>query len=87
MLDAYDRGDFDAVEEKVYAFSDAGSNQVYWLAKSFIVLGDAFADRGDTEQAEATYNSILDGYAPTREGDDVLDQVQRRLEQLKKVKR
>ena len=71
----------------MYAFSDAGSNQVYWLAKSFIVLGDAFADRGDYEQAEATYNSILDGYVPTRDGDDVLDQVQRRLEQLKKVKR
>ena len=87
VLDAYDRGDFDAVEERVYAFSDAGSNQVYWLAKSFIVLGDSFADRGDYEQAEATYNSILDGYVPTRDGDDVLDQVQRRLEQLKKVKK
>ena len=86
VLDAYDRGDFDAVEDRVYAFSDSGSGQVYWLAKSFIVLGDAFADRGDYEQAEATYSSILDGYAPTREGDDVLDQVQRRMDQLKKVK-
>ena len=86
VLDAYDRGDFDAVEERVYAFSDSGSGQVYWMAKSFIVLGDAFADRGDIEQAEATYNSILDGYEPTREGDDVLEQVRRRLEQLKKVK-
>lgn len=86
VLDAYDRGDFDAVEERVYAFSDAGTGQVYWLAKSFIVLGDAFADRADYEQAEATYSSILDGYAPTREGDDVLDQVQRRMDQLKKVK-
>ena len=86
VLDAYDRGDLSAVEERVYAFSDAGTSQVYWLAKSFIVLGDAFADRGDVEQAEATYNSILDGYEPAREGDDVLDQVQRRLEQLKRVK-
>ena len=86
VLDAYDRGDFNAVEDRVYAFSDSGTGQIYWLAKSFIVLGDAFADRGDVEQAEATYTSILDGYAPSGEGDDVLDQVHRRLDQLKKVK-
>ena len=87
VLDAYDRGDFAAVEERVYAFSDSGTGQIYWLAKSFIVLGDAFADRGDVEQAEATYESILNGYEPTGEGDDVLDQVQRRMNQLKRVKR
>ena len=87
VLDAYDRGDFDAVENRVYAFSDSGSEQIYWLAKSFIVLGDAFADRGEVEQAEATYASILEGYAPSGEGDDVLDQVNRRLDALKKVKR
>ncbi len=86
VQDAYDRGDFSTVEDRVYAFSDSGTDQVYWLARSFMVLGDAFADQGDTEQAEATYNSILDGYAPTREGDDILEQVRRRLEQLKKVK-
>ena len=87
IQDAYDRGDFNEVEEAVYAFSDSGSGQVYWLARSFIVLGDAFADRGDLAQAEATYNSILDGYAPTREDDDVLDQVRNRLNSLKTSKR
>ena len=87
IQDAYDRGDFTEVEEAVYAFSDSGSGQVYWLAKSFIVLGDSFADRGETEQAEATYASILDGYEPTRENDDVLDQVRSRLNQLKTIRR
>ena len=87
IQEAYDQGDFSQVEEAVYAFSDSGSGQVYWLAKSFIVLGDSFADRGETEQAEATYNSILDGYTPTREDDDVLDQVRTRLNQLKTTRR
>jgi hypothetical protein len=32
ILDSYDKGEFEAVEEKVYAFSDAGTGQVYWLA-------------------------------------------------------
>ena len=86
IQDAYDRGDFGEVEEAVYAFSDSGSEQLYWMAKSFIVLGDAFADRGDVAQAEATYNSILDGYQPTREDDDVLDQVRSRLNNLKSKK-
>jgi len=87
IQDAYDRGDFDEVQEAVYAFSDSGSNQVYWMARSFIVLGDAFAARGDNAQAEATYNSILDGYQPEREDDDILEQVRIRLNQLKSSKR
>ena len=87
IQDAYDRGDFDEVQEAVYAFSDSGSGQVYWMARSFIVLGDAFADRGDLAQAEATYHSILDGYEPTRDDDDILDQVRSRLDNLKPVKR
>ena len=87
IQEAYDQGDFAQVEEAVYAFSDSGSGQVYWLAKSFIVLGDSFADRGELEQAEATYNSILDGYEPTRDDDDILDQVRTRLNQLKTTRR
>ena len=87
IQDAYDRGDFTEVEEAVYAFSDSGSGQVYWLAKSFIILGDSFVDRGETGQAEATFASIVDGYEPTRQDDDVLDQVRSRLNQLKTTKR
>ena len=87
IQEAYDRGDFSRVEQLVYAFSDAGSNQLYWLAKSFIVLGDSFADRGDLEQAEATFNSILDGYQPSGEEDDVIGQVRSRLNKLKSLRR
>lgn len=85
ILDAYDRGDYSALEQRVYDFSDSGSSQVYWLAKSFIVLGDSFADRGDRLQAEATFNSILDGYQPAGDDDDVIDQVRNRLNLLKKM--
>lgn len=83
IQDAFDRGDFNEVQEAVYAFSDSGSGQVYWMARCFIVLGDAFAARGDKMQAEATYESILEGYHPAGEGDDILDQVRSRINQLK----
>ena len=87
IQEAYDRGDFSKVEQLVYSFSDSGSDQLYWLAKSFIVLGDSFADRGDLEQAEATFNSILDGYQPTGGDDDVVGQVRSRLNRLNSLRR
>jgi len=85
ILDSYDKGEFDAVEEKVYAFSDAGTGQMYWLAKSFIVLGDSFVERGEMEQAKATFESIRDGYAPSGNDDDVMDNVDMRLKKLEEL--
>ena len=82
VLDAFQAGDFVEVENRVYAFSDSGTSQLYWLAKSFIILGDAFAAREDMEQAEATWRSVLDGYAPGADDDDVLDPVRDRIEKL-----
>ena len=73
------------MENKVYSFSDAASPQTYWLAKSFIVLGDAFADRGEYTQAKATFESVRDGYKPVSSDDDVLDNVRMRLDKLQEI--
>jgi TolA-binding protein len=85
IQDSYDKGEFEKVTEKVYAFSEAGSPQTYWLAKSFIVLGDSFMERDDIEQAKATFESVRDGYTPAGEDDDVLDNVKMRLEKIGKM--
>lgn len=85
ILDSYDKGQFADVETKVYAFSDAGSGQVYWLAKSFIVLGDSFVERDELEQAKATFESVRDGYMPASSDDDVLDNVNMRLRKLEEL--
>ena len=82
IQDSYDRGDFEQVETKVYAFADAGSGQTYWLAKCFIVLGDSFMERDEVEQAKATFESVRDGYTPSGEEDDVLDNVMMRLKRI-----
>lgn len=81
----YDSGDFDSVRNRVYALSSAGEVQNYWLAKCFIVLGDAFAEEDDMEQAEATFRSIEEGYSSTGTGDDVLSQVHSRLTKIKNM--
>ena len=84
ILDCYDKAEFEKVEEKVYAFSDAGSSQTYWLAKSFITLGDSFVDRNELAQAKATFESVRDGYKP-QVADDVLDNVRMRLSKLQEL--
>ena len=85
VLDSYDRGEFEQVETKVYAFADAGSGQTYWLAKCFIVLGDSFMERDDVEQAKATFESVRDGYSPSGPDDDVLDNVRMRLKRIEEM--
>lgn len=81
IVDAYNSADHPAVEERVYAFSDAKSPQVYWLARSFLVLGDSFFDRGDQQQAEATWNSVVEFYQPDGE-DDIIPAAKARLAKL-----
>ncbi|MDR3180734.1 MAG: tetratricopeptide repeat protein [Prevotellaceae bacterium] len=61
----------------VFAFSEAQSRQPYWLARSFIILGDIYVSQNEIERAKATYNSILEGY--TIEGDGIIDVVKTRL--------
>ena len=82
ILDCYDKGEFSVMENKVYEFADSQSPHVYWLAKSFITLGDSFVDRGELGQAKATFESVRDEYKPTGADDDVLDNVRMRLEKL-----
>lgn len=82
----FDNGDFTSVEKEVFAFSDSKTPQTYWLAKSFILLGDSYAERGNWEQAVATFRSIRDSYKP-RTKDDIAEQVRLRLSKIEnKVK-
>lgn len=84
IQDCYDRGDFGAVEQMVYAFSDSGTSRQYWLAKAFIVLGDTFVENGDLTQAKATFESVRAGYNPQKP-DDVRDSVEMRLRKLEEL--
>lgn len=85
ISDAFDKGDFEKVENEVYNFSDSNTPQSYWLAKSYILLGDTFAERENWEQAEATYNSILDSYSKENK-DDIREQIKIRLEKIEEKK-
>ena len=85
IANAFDSGDFQTVEKEVFAFSDSNTPQTYWLAKSFILLGDSYAEKQEWEQAEATFKSILESYKPSSK-DDIEDQVMMRLSKISKKK-
>lgn len=82
--DLYNRGDFASVPDQVYAFAEKAPGQGYWLAKSYIILGDSFAEQENYRQARATFESVLNGYkpAPGKTSDDVTEGVRMRLEKL-----
>ncbi len=81
IRNCFNRGDFKGVENLVFSFSDTKTEQTYWLAKSFILLGDAYAERGAVKQALATYESVRDNY----EGDDEILQIAKeRIAELNK---
>ncbi|MCR5003311.1 MAG: tetratricopeptide repeat protein [Bacteroidales bacterium] len=83
---SYDKGEFEDVEKKVYAFAEKAGGQNYWLAKAFIVLGDSFAERDNLTQAKATFESLKNGYSPA-EGttDDIADNVEMRLRKIEQI--
>ena len=64
----YRAGDDKRAEKLILEFSGADSPQNYWLAKSFLLLGDIYLARGDAFQGRATYQSVADGYSPDDDG-------------------
>lgn len=84
IQDAYDRGEFSQATEMVFSFSEnSDGTQQYWLARSFIVLGDCYVEKGEKVQAEATFRSVKDGYDV--EDDGIIDEVNMRLSKLKNL--
>lgn len=80
----YDKGDFEQVESKVFEFSDSRTPHNYWLARSFILLGDTYAERENWAQAKATYNSILESYKGANRK-DIVEQINIRLQKIAEI--
>ncbi|MDR1593150.1 MAG: tetratricopeptide repeat protein [Prevotellaceae bacterium] len=67
-------------EDEVISFGESKSRQLYWVAKSFIVLGDIYVQKNEKAQAKATYQSVVEGY--TRQDDGVIDEAKQKLNEL-----
>ncbi len=80
--ESFNSGDIDTAEKQILEFSASNTSQLYWLAQSFILLGDIYCQRNDYFQARATYQSVIDGYGV--EDDGVVDMAKSKINNLPK---
>jgi tetratricopeptide (TPR) repeat protein len=66
----YKKKNLEAAEKKIFEVL-ANIFHDYWLAKSYILLGDIYLEKGNSFQAKHTYQSIIENY----DGDDDLKQI------------
>lgn len=72
---------YEDAEDAVYDLAESKTSQ-YWIAKSFIILGDIYVKRKDFNQAKATYKSILDGYKLKDDG--IIEEVSKRYSDIER---
>ena len=77
---AYEQGNMDDAEEKVFALQDQFPSYEYWVVKGFILLSDLYVAKEDYFLARATLSTILDNY---KDGEQVIiDECNSKLKRL-----
>ncbi len=71
--------DYDNAEKKIFEFIGESSSSEYYLAKSYLLWGAIYAERGNFLQAKQTFQSIIDNYEGT---DDIKETAQRGLQNV-----
>jgi tetratricopeptide (TPR) repeat protein len=83
IADTFKQGKFEDGEAMAVKFINSEANiYQYWTAMTLITMAEQYALKGNTAQAEATYDSILKGYKNTDDG--IIEIVKQRMEALKK---
>ena len=78
----YDEGKKDDAEKVIFDFVNKGTPHQYWMAKSFILLSDIYADRHEYFQASQYLESLLENY--TGNEDDIVNVAEDKLARYKK---
>ncbi|GGG87047.1 hypothetical protein GCM10007415_20880 [Parapedobacter pyrenivorans] len=75
----YEAKEYDKAIESAFEVINNMASYEYWVAKSFILLADAYAGKGDDFQAKSTLESVIENY----EGeDDIIPSAKERLNKL-----
>src|SRR5690606_24879646 len=62
----YEDKEYDKAQESAFDVIENMGSQDYWVARSFILLADVYAGKGDAFQAKSTLESVVENY----EGED-----------------
>ncbi|PRD56853.1 tetratricopeptide repeat protein [Sphingobacterium gobiense] len=75
----YENKEYDKAQETAFDVINNMAAHDYWVAKSFLLLADTYAVKGNSLQAKSTLQSVIENY----EGDDdVIPSAKRRLQKL-----
>lgn len=78
----YNRGELETAEKEIFDFTEKTTPHQYWMAKSFILWSDIFAERDDYFQAIQTLQSIIDYYDNSEDG--IISKAKEKKEKLVK---
>ncbi|MGK6353064.1 tetratricopeptide repeat protein [Parapedobacter sp. DT-150] len=76
----YEAKEYDKAIESAFNVINNMASHDYWVAKSFILLADAYAGKGDDFQAKSTLESIIENYEGDE--DDIIISAKERLQKL-----
>jgi tetratricopeptide (TPR) repeat protein len=77
----YQKGSQEESEKVIFDFVEKGTPHQYWLAKSFILLGDIYAGRGEYFQAGQYLEGLLENYEEKNDG--IHEEANRKLDEFK----
>lgn len=79
----YMNGKFEQAENRIFEISEKYAGQNYWLAKSFILLGDVYIKTGNLFQARQTLQSIIDNY----DGKELVEEAKAKQKQIAELEK
>lgn len=75
----YENKEYGKAQEAAFDVINNMGAHDYWVAKSFILLADTYAGKGDSFQAKSTLESVIENY---EEEDDIIPAAKERLQKL-----
>ncbi|MBE0650291.1 MAG: tetratricopeptide repeat protein [Bacteroidales bacterium] len=79
-LMAFQDKNYKEAQKLAFGLSENYPDEVYWVAKGFILLADTYVAQGNVFQARETLKSVIDNYP----GKDLKELAKQKLEQLPK---
>ena len=80
---SFRRSDIATAEKQILEFSEKTTPHEYWIARSFILWADIFAQKDEYFQAIQTLQSIIDYYEVSNDG--ILDMARKKKEEMVKI--
>ena len=74
---------FDEAEDKILSFAKKNTPHIYWVAKSYLILGEIYLEKENLFQAKAIFQSIIDNYK--EENDGIKEEARQRISYIEKL--